>query len=102
MQDQSLRPAIAEVFFKIEDETRVLLREIKVVTSMAQSLRWIHDDDVAYRLLTDRRAFAGCYVVEPEYGVLYAYRLKRIICKGLTIDNAEKLYVYPTFIFDRD
>jgi hypothetical protein len=97
-----LRPVIAEVFFKIGDEIRVLLRELKVVTSLAQSLRWIQDDDMAYRLLTDRRAFAGCYEIETHYGELYAYRKERIICKGLVIDNAEKLHVFPTYVFDHD
>jgi hypothetical protein len=54
-----LRPVIAEVFFKNGDEIMVLHRELKVVTSLAQSLRWIQADDMAYRLLTDRWAFAG-------------------------------------------
>jgi hypothetical protein len=105
-----LRPAIAEVFVKIEDkkddqieeEFRVVLRELKIETSLAQSLRWIQDDAVAYQLLTDRRAFAGCYVVKPDLGDLYAYRMERIICKGLTIDNDNKIYVFPTFIFDHN
>ena len=66
--------------FSNRDEIRVLVREINVVTS---TLRWIQDDEVAHRLLTERRTFAGCFVVEPEYGLLYAFQLKRIIYKGL-------------------
>jgi hypothetical protein len=91
------------VFFKIDQNVRAIIRPINVINTFAETLRWIRDPTAFGLLRTNPRSFKNCYVVDPEPDErMFDVSAKRIISKGLIVEQSNMLYVFPMFAFDHD